>query len=326
MRSGKTRKKVYNSRMQNFIVAFNAVFPVTVMIFIGVFLRRANYIQEDAFKQFNWLIFHICLPITLFLNISDADLDVISDFKLLAFVFITLFAIAGLAVFTFKFIPLSNQKKGVVVQDFTRTNFVVLGLPIAQSIYGPENIGLTSFLIAWVVPVSNLVGVLILQLYSDKHLNLRGTIINILKNPLIVGALLGVAFQLLNLQLPTAFHSTLKMLNQISTPLALIVLGGLFQFSSLKENAKILTYFSIVKMFILPAIVVLLAILFGFRDVALVSILILFGGPAAVTSYSMAVQMGADGDLAAQIILVTTILVLFSLILFLTILGAYGFI
>ena len=68
------------------------------------------------------------------------------------------------------------------------------------------------------------------------------------------------------------------------------------------------------------------AALFGFRGVPLISLLILFGGPVAVSSYSLAVQMDADSELAAELVVTTSLAVLFSFILFITVLGNLGFI
>ena len=78
-------------------------------------------------------------------------------------------------------------------------------------------------------------------------------------------------------------------------------------------------------MLILPGILLIIAILLGFRGVPLASLAILFGGPVAVTSFSMAVQMKADSELAAEIVVVTSLAVLFTFVILLTLLGNYGY-
>ncbi|MBR2824953.1 MAG: AEC family transporter [Solobacterium sp.] len=311
--------------MQSFMISFNAIFPVAAMIVIGILLQKFHLVKEETFREMNRFVFQFCIPVTLFLNIADADLSNVENIGMVVFAISGILILLVVGYIVLKFIPLENPTKATLLQDVFRTNVVILGLPIIQSIYGAENLGPTSILIAWTVPISNFLGVIALQLYSSQKANLRGTIISVLKNPLIIGALIGAFFKVFNLHIPTSIMSTLRMLNSISTPLALIALGGLFQFSSLKKNAKILAVFSILKLLILPGILLIIAILLGFRGVPLASLAILFGGPVAVTSFSMAVQMKADSELAAEIVVVTSLAVLFTFVILLTLLGNYGY-
>jgi len=66
------------------------------------------------------------------------------------------------------------------------------------------------------------------------------------------------------------------------------------------------------KLVIVPLVTVGIAALLGFRNEALGTIFILFGAPSAVSSYIMARNMKNDSDLAAQILLFTTMLCLFT--------------
>ena len=51
----------------------------------------------------------------------------------------------------------------------------------------------------------------------------------------------------------------------------------------------------------------------GFRGESLCAMMILFAAPAAVASYPMAVAMGADGQLAGQLVCTTTVLSVFTI-------------
>jgi predicted permease len=53
---------------------------------------------------------------------------------------------------------------------------------------------------------------------------------------------------------------------------------------------------------------VVAAVLFGFRNEVLVPLLLMSGAPTAVSSYTMAQQMGGDGELAGEIVVFTTVL------------------
>ena len=83
---------------------------------------------------------------------------------------------------------------------------------------------------------------------------------------------------------------------------------------------------SIGKLILVPMVGITGAVLLGYTKVELASMLVLFGGPIAVSSYPMAQEMGMDGDLAAQAVLTSTVMVLFTLFVYITILNSMGLI
>ncbi|MBQ6452284.1 MAG: AEC family transporter [Solobacterium sp.] len=311
--------------MGSFLIAVNAILPITAMILLGVLTGRTGMISKQSFREFNRFVFRFSLPLTLFMNIVSADLRSMMDPKLIlyCFVCITATALAGMLVMRRSSLP--DSKKGVIVQDLIRGNFVILGPPLVQSIYGDAAAGIPSLLAAWFVPYFNLAATLILERYSGEKTDLAHTVIHVLKNPMIMAALAAIFLQLLHISLPSMVMNVLTTANRMTTPLALFVLGGLFEFSSLRENAKILSVFCFVRLIVLPLIALTGAVMLGYREAVLVSILVLMGGPIAVSSYAMSVEMKGDGDLAAQIILVSTILVIPTFIAGITILGTLGY-
>ena len=131
---------------------------------------------------------------------------------------------------------------------------------------------------------------------------------------MIIGTIIGFVILLGNIQLPTFVLETIIDVNQMATPLALLVLGGTFEFPSLGKNIKVLTSISLVRLLIVPLVFVSIAIVLGYRNVELMSLLVLFGSPVAVSSYAMAVEMKCDEQIASQAVVVTTILSIFSMI------------
>ena len=98
----------------------------------------------------------------------------------------------------------------------------------------------------------------------------------------------------------------------MTTPLSLICLGANFKLSAVKGRVGTALAATALKLVVLPAATVTVAALLGFRNEALGTIFILFGAPSAVSSYIMARNMKNDSDLAAQILLFTTMLCLFT--------------
>jgi malate permease and related proteins len=65
--------------------------------------------------------------------------------------------------------------------------------------------------------------------------------------------------------------------------------------------------------------------LLGFRGEALLGLMVLFASPTAVSSYTMAQQMGADGKLAGQLVAFTTGVSLLTIFLFVFLFKQLGY-
>ena len=99
----------------------------------------------------------------------------------------------------------------------------------------------------------------------------------------------------------------------MQTPIALIILGGSVTFHSINHNKIQLSVAIAGKLIIAPLIGITAAIIMGFRNESLVILMAMFSSPTAVSSYSMALSMDGDADLAGLIILFTTFLSIISL-------------
>ena len=310
--------------MQSLIIAARAVIPVTLIMILGALTRKLGTVSEKSFKDFNWVVFHYCLPISLFMNIVNADLNSISNFSLVVFAIVSILIIIGVSVLLTRNSSLPDEKLGVIIQGLFRTNFAILGIPIVEGIYGTGNAAVASVMIAFVLPVFNIMAVLVLQKYSGKQADLKMTLMNVLKNPLIIGALIGAVFKILHIPVPSLALNTIQSFNRMTTPLSLFVLGGCFNYTSLADNKKLLGIYTMLKMIIIPVIVLGAAVMIGYRGEELVTLLVLFGGPAAISSYTMAAQMGLDGDLASQCVVISTIAVVVTMFLFVMSFSALG--
>jgi hypothetical protein len=103
------------------------------------------------------------------------------------------------------------------------------------------------------------------------------TLMNVLKNPLIIGALIGAVFKILHIPVPSLALNTIQSFNRMTTPLSLFVLGGCFNYTSLADNKKLLGIYTMLKMIIIPVIVLGAAVMIGYRGDELVTLLVLFG-------------------------------------------------
>ena len=85
--------------MEQFLVSFNAIFPLTVAMALGYFLRRIKLLNEAGLKTLNALSFKVFLPIYLFQNIYGTDLSAAFRWDLLLFAYAAVGLYTALLIF-----------------------------------------------------------------------------------------------------------------------------------------------------------------------------------------------------------------------------------
>jgi len=161
-------------------------------------------------------------------------------------------------------------------------------------------------MVAIVIPVYNVTAVIILEMFHGGSSDIKKLVKNVVTNPLIMGAVTGLVFFLLGIHLPSCVNETVSQFAGLTTPLALFVLGGTLHFSAVKGNLKYLVPSLTVKMIVLPAIITVAATAMGFGSLERFVLFTMYATPVATASYSMAQNMGGDGELAGQFVVVST--------------------
>lgn len=297
--------------MDNFMLALNTVAPLFLLMMLGYFLKRIGLLTDVIIGPLNKLVFSVFLSTSLFNNIYTTKLEDAWNGRAVLFVVICVLAVFALLWLIIPRIEKDKRKASVMMQSIYRSNIIILGLPIAAELCGAENTGLMSIVIAIVVPIYNVLSVFIFGFMDAERPPIKKTLIDIAKNPLIIGSVLGVLFLACGIKLPYMFEKTVSNIASITTPLALIVLGGFFDFKKLGGNVKQLVIALSGRLVIVPLICMSIAIALGFRGSDLIAMLAAFAAPSAVTSFTMAKQMNGDADLAAQIVVLGT---LFSIV------------
>lgn len=278
-------------------------------------------------KQANAIVFKIFLPCMLFYNVYQSDIgaEIHSRIKLCIWAaggLLILFVLLCLIVP--KVVKQENQQ-GVVIQGIFRSNYVIFGVAVVQNMYGAKSTTTAAILSAILVPMYNFLAVVALSIFGEKReTDWKKIILDIVKNPLIISSVLGIIFSLLGIRLPTAVDTTVQDLAKLSTPIAFMILGGDLDFLKVKGNLKVASVVLTIKLVILPLIMIPMIVMMGYRDADLLSGLLAYQTPVAVSSYIMAQQAGADGQLAGQLVVFSSVLSIFTLFVTILILRTIG--
>ncbi len=312
--------------MENLVISLNVVLPLFLLIALGYVLRKLGMYDAVTLKTINKLVFKVFLPVYLFYSIYSTDLSAAFDIKVIIFAVVGLMLWFLLLLFLVPLYEKDHAKCGVMVQAMFRSNFVLFGLPVAISLCGEDRIGITSLLLGIIIPIYNVLAVVTLEIFRGGKPSIKKIVTGIVTNPLIIASLLGVGIYIMKIDLPYAIEKTVVDIGKVATPLALIALGGEFRFCKVKGNIKQLMVSVAGKLVISPLFMVTVAILLGFRNEILVPILLMSGAPTAVSSYTMAQQMGGDGELAGEIVVFTTGISIVTIFIWVFVLKQFNFI
>ena len=145
-------------------------------------------------------------------------------------------------------------------------------------------------------------------------------------NPILLGIAAGFAWRLLGLPMPAMLNKTLSNVAGLTSPLALLVIGAGFKGRKALGYLRPTAVATVVKLMLLPALFLPLAVHFGFTDEKLVALLVMLGSISTPACYVMAKQMGHEGALTGSVCVTTTLFSAFSLTFWLFVLRSFGFI
>ena len=311
--------------MDSLLFAINAVSPIILMVAIGYILKKIGFMNADFSKKANKLVFRVFLPVKLFLNVYGINSSASLNLNYVVYALIALIVVFLLAIPTVILITKKKRCRGALLQGIFRSNYALIGIPLAAELFGAEGEVVATLLSAFIVPAFNILAVIGLSIFNNEgeKPNFKKILLGILKNPLIIGIAAGlVAFGIrttlanhgftIDINDAPAVWKTVGYLADIATPLALLVLGAQFEFSAIPSLKKEIISGVILRSLIVPILCVGAAYLLfkdneSFGGAQFAALVAAFCTPVAVSSVPMAQEMGADAELAGQLVVFTTI-------------------
>lgn len=301
--------------MSNFLVALYAVFPFLFYIAFGYGVKRTGLTTEPFLRTLNQMVFQAFFPIMMFYNLYDRGEDLAIDGKLMALGVSGVIVLILLLCLIVPRIVKENPKRGVIIQGIYRSNFVLFAIPLTENVFGKEGAAMAATMVAVIVPLYNVAAVIILEYYRGGRAKLSDLVKKIITNPLILGAIVGFFFVFTGIKMPETIDKPLSQFSGMSTPLALFVLGGTLKFSSIRKNARYLIPSLTAKMVVIPAVMMAITVPLGLTAMERFVVLMIFATPVAASSYPMAQNMGGDGDLAGEFVVISTAVSVFTIFL-----------
>ena len=339
--------------MESFVFAANSVLPLVALILVGQLLKKVGFLNDNFLVIGNKLVFKVLLPALLFYNVYNIDNISQINWAFVLYGSCSIVVIFAIAMVVTPIFVKDKGQCGVIIQALFRSNFALIGVPLALSLFGQQGAAEASVLSAFTIPVFNILAVLTLSVYhkempevGEKSTTspLKKVIVGIVTNPLILSVVaglvvlliralfveLGWSFRLASFKLfgqdVTFVYKALQYVANTATPISLIVLGGRFKVSAVKRLWKPIVITTVLRCAVIPTVGLTLAYLLmpSLQGQHFAAYIALFGTPTAVSSAIMAKEMGGDGELADQLVVWTTIISAFTIFLEIVVLKSVG--
>lgn len=304
-----------------------AVLPLLIALFglvaIGQLLRLTGALPDNAPDVLARLILQVTMPALIVVILADARFEV----ALIPAVFactVALFGALALGVLLMRLRGASRAAQGSagLVSSFANTAFI--GVPfILAALPGSRGAAtaaviidtldttvlLLTFGVAFAGAMARPRGLVV----GPRGPRIRRALGSLLRQPMIVAAIVGLLLAVLGVGLPAALAGPLRQVGQTTAVLAFITIGLGLDLRSLRGQVVPLAGIAAIKLLIAPAIACLVLLLLDVRgDIARAAVL-QSAMPTAVISAIVATNAGCDGPLAAAASVVTVLLSLFTL-------------
>ena len=326
--------------MDSLIFAVNAIMPIVLMVALGYFLKRIGWMNAGFAAMTNKLVFRVFLPAMLFLNIYKiADITTVEPgYIVYTVVVLLLLFLAALpaVMLTTK----TSARRGALWQAVFRSNYALVGIPLAQSLFGDVGVAVASLLSAIVVPMLNVLAVISLTVFgtSGERPSVKRVLLGIAKNPLIQAVALGLVVQAVRAGFQSwgvdfrisdikPIYKLLEDLSKLATPLALLCLGAQFEFSVVSALRREIVFGTLMRTLVVPVLGIGTAFLFlrnSFGGAQFASFVAVFATPVSISSVPMSQEMGGDTALAGQLVVWSTLVSTVSIFLTAFLLRAAG--
>lgn len=207
----------------------DTLLPLFLLIALGFGAIRAGVVAAGAVPALGALVIRLALPALVFLALSRRPPAEVFEPTLFTAYAVGSLATMGLCVMVARaLLGLGRAETAVVAIGVSMANSGFMGFPIGQAVLGAET---AATVLAHTMLVENLVilplGLMLLARAQSAQGAGQGLAGALLRNPLIIAIVAGVALATTGLHLPGVIRGVLDLLAQLAAPLALLVIGGM---------------------------------------------------------------------------------------------------
>lgn len=291
-------------------LVFAALFPLIALIASGYLLKRTNWLDNGFWRSAEKLNYYVLFPVMLFLNLANAKVELNAILQVSS-IALTLMLIATVILYMLKSVlNIEAARFGVQVQGILRFN-TYIGLAVVSSLFHVAGMTIFAIIMVLCIPVVNVISVL--SLTQSQNLKLKSVVLGLIKNPLILGCIVGGLYNYSGLQVWTGISQFLSLIASCSLPLGLMCVGAALQFKSMHKQIVPILSNSLIRLLIMPLAAYYICQFFDASLIVTQVMVLFFALPTASASYVLTRVYGGDYELMASVISLQTVIAACSL-------------
>lgn len=280
-----------------------------LVIALGYGLLKIKILDVEFNKRLTSLLLSVTTPALIVSSVLSTTLE--KDISKIAFVFIVgviifiVLPILGFIIVKIMKVPTHQQGLYIFMTMFSNIGF--MGFPVMKSIFGNEAVFLTAIFNMLFNLLVFTVGIVFMNYHSTAKIKMNA---RQLLSPGVISSLIALLIYLTEIQVPDVIASTITMVGDITTPIAMMLIGSTLATVPLKEvfNEIRVYPFTILKQIIIP-IIAYPVLSFFIQDPLILGVsLIMIAMPVGNIAVLFATEYQKDVALAAKTVFMTTLL------------------
>lgn len=280
----------------------NNLLPILIISGAGFLLGKFLKVEPRPIGR---VTFYILSPILVFNLLMESQLTLDRIGLMMGYAAAVNFLVAGLAYLAGRIFRLDRIGLAVVVLTTLFSNAGNYGLPLISFAFGQEALAYASVYYVTNAILISTAGVLIASL---GHLNLKESLLGLLKVPATYAIPVAMLMMRMGWQLPTPLARTVSLAANAAIPVMLILLGLELQRAEWTRNMRALSIGAVLRLLVGPFVGMGLSSLFGLNASARQAGITEAAMPSAVLTTVLASEYNLDSSLVTAIVFTTTLL------------------
>lgn len=281
--------------------------PDALLIMAGFVICRHTPLDRPIWEAAEKLVYYLLFPVLLFNSIVRTPLQPGQTLALGGAGMAVVLLGMGLAYALRAWPGVDARAHASGAQVAFRFNSYV-ALALAERLQGAQGVAWVALLVALCVPLCNVGAVLPLARHGGQ-----GLARELVRNPLILGTLAGLAANLAGLRLPEPAALTLHRIGLAALPLGLMAVGAGLRLGALRDAPGLAAALLAIRHALLPLFALGLGRWLGLPDGQQLVLLMFASLPTASSCYVLAARMGGHAAFVAGLVTLSTLVGMLSL-------------
>ncbi len=298
-----------------------ALLPIATLLALGKGVALTRVLSMEGWLGLERITYFVLFPALIVSKLAVADFSNV-DWRMPSVLVGAQISLAIISIALAHSLRAPRERIGVYVQSAARWN-TFIALALGQELLGAQGVALVAVAAAVMIPVANIVSVTALMRFAESNVKIGQLLRQLAINPLVVACVIGISLNLARLPLPGPTMNILDLLAQATIALGLLTTGAAIQAKGRSAPFIAVFFWSTLRLLSLPVLAGVTAYTLGVRDDILLVIMIATAVPTASNGTILARQLGADANLAANLIATQTVLAIATIAVILWVISPY---